>query len=204
MDRFVPDDLVFNCAALEGLAIEPFVFSGSICLDRGEDGSTGFYGGFQVGIGPLNVTMNGAFGHEGDPDDGAFGTRHYYSYWMIDGMARWSPGIPLCPVPPINFNGLGGGFYYNMITPDISPNAYAHINPEASAVAMENTEPEPPPPISDMYLSPPAPRFGSRTIKLRASMSLVADPFFIGDPYTRPLCWNMDLPRLALAENSGC
>jgi len=183
LDRFVPDDLVFNCAALEGLAIEPFVFSGSICLDRGEDGSTGFYGGFQVGIGPLNVTMNGAFGHEGDPDDGAFGTRRYYSYWMIDGMARWSPGIPLCPVPPINFNGLGGGFYYNMITPDISPNAYAHINPEASAVAIENTEPEPPPPISDMYLSPPAPRFGSRTIKLRASMSLVADPFFIGDPY---------------------
>jgi hypothetical protein len=70
--------------------------------------------------------------------------------------------------------GLGGGFYYNMITPDISPNAYASINPEAS---------DDPPPISDLYMSPPAPLFGSRTIKLRSSMSMIADQFFIGDPY---------------------
>ena len=175
LDRFVPDNLVFNCATLRGLAIEPFVFNGQLCLTRAEDGTTGFYGGIEVGIGPaFNVTMNGAFGHAGDPDDGAFGTPDYYGYWMIDGMVRMSPGILLTPVPPVFFNGLGGGFYYNMITPDISPNAYASINPEAS---------DDPPPISDLYMSPPAPIFGSRTIKLRTSMSLALDQFFIADPY---------------------
>ena len=142
-DRFVPDNLVFNCAELRGLAIEPFTFSGQLCLTRADDGSTGFYGGIEVGLGPINATMNGAFGHAGDPEDGDFGTRHYYGYWMIDGMARMSPGILITPVPPVFFNGLGGGFYYNMITPDISPNAYAAINPEAA---------DEPPPISDLYM----------------------------------------------------
>lgn len=174
LDRFVPDDLVFNCATLEGLAIEPFVFSGQLCLTRAEDGSKGFYGGIEVGLGPINVTMNGAFGRSGDPEDGAFGTQDYFGYWMIDGMARMSPGILITPIPPVFFNGLGGGFYYNMITPDISPNAYTAINPESN---------DDPPPISDVYMSPPAPIFGSRTVKLRASMSLVADQYLIADPY---------------------
>lgn len=174
LDRFLPDNLIFNCGTLRGLAIEPFVFGGQLCLTRAEDGTTGFYGGIEVGAGPVNVTMNGAFGHAGDPDDGAFGTPNYYGYWMIDGMVRMSPGILITPTPPVFFNGLGGGFYYNMITPDISPNAYTMINPEAS---------DDPIPISDLYMSPPAPVFGSRSIKLRSSMSLVADQFMIADPY---------------------
>ncbi|MBV4357202.1 hypothetical protein [Pinibacter aurantiacus] len=64
---------------------------------------TGFGGGINATFTSINVEVQvrAIFGHMKD-----------YRYWFVDGLAQWSPGIPV--VGPIMINGFAGGAYYHM------------------------------------------------------------------------------------------
>lgn len=64
---------------------------------------TGFGGGIRATFTSINVEVQvrAIFGHMKD-----------YRYWFVDGLAQWSPGIPV--VGPIMINGFAGGAYYHM------------------------------------------------------------------------------------------
>ncbi|QEC44688.1 hypothetical protein [Pseudobacter ginsenosidimutans] len=62
----------------------------------------GFAGGINATFSALNleVQVRAIFG------------RTSFRYWFVDGLARWSPGIPV--VGPVMINGFAGGAYYHM------------------------------------------------------------------------------------------
>lgn len=178
IERFKLTGVRIECGRFGGsdpdasIGFDPFMLRGEVCLTQNEDGSKGFTGDVDLGLGVFNMSLIAGFGTHGTPDRGAFGTRNYYGWWYFDGMARLWPGLPIVPAFPIaHFNGFGGGIYWNATAPAIN-------------VSMEEimaaSDPEVIPPPRD---EKPRASFGDRTLAFRTSWNIIEDPIMMIDPY---------------------
>jgi len=155
-----------------GIGFDPFMVRGEVCLFQNEDGSKGFTGDVDLGLGLFDMSLIAGFGTKGTPDDGHYGTNKYFGWWYFDGMARMIPGIPVVPPFPIaHFNGFGGGVYWNATAPAVNVSIE-----EIMSSSNPGTTPAP-------RDEKPSPHFGNRTLDFRTSWNLIADQIFIVDPY---------------------
>ncbi len=161
-----------------GIGFDPFVVRGEVCLSENEDGSKGFSGDVDLGLGVFNMSLIAGFGTAGTPDEGIFGTQDYYGWWYFDGMARVWPGLPIVPAFPIaHFNGFGGGVYWNATAPAVT------VSME-DIIAANETETTPAP-----RNTKPKARFGNRTLAFRTSWNIIEDPIMMIDPFVSGT-WN--------------
>lgn len=173
LKHFVPDGIGLECARLGGsdpgsnIAIEPFAASGELCFVEHDDGSNGFTGDIELGLGVFTMNLIAGFGTYGKPDDGVYGTSDYYGWWYFDGMARVFPGVLIPPV--IWFNGFGGGIYWNVTAPGVSMSMDEIQNLSGPTQPNMTTDPQP--------------SFGQRTLAFRTSWSVVSEQVMMIDPY---------------------
>ena len=159
----------------------PVVFNGDIQLVNNEDGSTGFHGDLELGLdmkaGEFNISLKAGYERYGSPDgeDGSsspneFGTEEYHGWWYVDGIGRWSPGIPAFP-PYLYLNGFGGGVYWNC-------EYGGNLDLEDVIMAQEGTGNG----IVDMDIEDiPEVDFGRKTLVFKSSMSIINDKFIMLD-----------------------
>ena len=183
IDRFNIKRLKLECGRLGGsdpgsnIGIDPFMASGEICFIQNQDGSKGFTGDVNFGLGFFAMSLKAGFGSYGKPEDGRYGTNKYYGWWYFDGMARVSPGLPIPAFPPIaHFNGFGGGIYWNTTAPSIN------VSMDQISQMTGPTQPA----STDVK---PSPSFGSRTLAFRTSWNLIMDQIFMVDPFVAGT-WN--------------
>ncbi|HZV69034.1 MAG TPA: hypothetical protein VFG10_05795 [Saprospiraceae bacterium] len=160
------------------VGFDPFTVRGEVCLEQNEDGSKGFNGDIDLGLGVFNMSLIAGFGTSGKPDDGEYGTRHYFGWWYFDGMARVFPGLPLVPPTVIaHFNGFGGGVYWNATAPAVNVSMEDILNSNDTTTQAAPRD------------SKPKAMWGNRTLAFRTSWNIIEDPVFMIDPYVAGT-WN--------------
>ena len=178
IDRFKITGVRIECGRFGGsdpgstLGFDPFTVAGEVCLLQNEDGSKGFTGDIELGLGVFNMSLKAGFGNYGRPENGPYGSERYYGWWYFNGMARLWPGLPLVPPFTIaHFNGFGGGIYWNATAPSVTISMEDIMaNGDATTV---------PPPSDDK----PEPRYGERTLAFRTSWNIITDQVFMVDPF---------------------
>lgn len=112
--KWVYDDLNVTGASLGGGVQGVFSVKGELNFFKNNSTyGSGFYGGVSLNFDKfqVKVTAVGTFGKIAQNNSS-------YKYCMIDVMASAGEGIPL--IPPLNVDGMGGGFWFNMQEPDVS------------------------------------------------------------------------------------
>lgn len=186
IDRFKITGVRIECGRFGGsnpgstIGFDPFTIGGEVCLIQNEDGSKGFTGAVDLGLGVFNMSLIAGFGNYGKPENGPYGSERYYGWWYFDGMARLWPGLPLVPPFTIaHFNGFGGGIYWNATAPSVTISMEDIMtNGDATTV---------PPPTNNK----PRPRYGNRTLAFRTSWNIIADQIFMVDPFVSGT-WNTE------------
>jgi hypothetical protein len=81
-----------------------------------EDGADEVRGGLEINLPPgISAKMNAVFGayKSQSATNPTYNTSDYYSYWYLDALVSFKPGIPILNTGTALF-GLGGGAYYHM------------------------------------------------------------------------------------------